>query len=176
MIQTERLVLRAWRDTDRADFAALNADPRVGNWLGGTLDRAASDAMIDRINASIAANGFGFWAAERRSDGQLVGAIGIRRLEEAPGPGIEAGWRLAHAAWGQGYATEGARAALDWGLAHIETPEILAFTAASNLASQAVMRRIGMVPDPSRDFDHPRLAPDHPLNRHVMFTTRAPSL
>jgi RimJ/RimL family protein N-acetyltransferase len=82
------------------------------------------------------------------------------------------GWRLAVGAQGQGLATEGARAALDWGFANLDVNEILAWTADSNVASQAVMRRIGMTPDPSRDFDHPRLAEDHPLRRHVVFAAR----
>ena len=85
-------------------------------------------------------------------------------------------WRLAVDAQGQGLATEGAAAALAWGFANLPVGEILAWTGATNLASQAVMRRIGMAPDPSRDFDHPRLAPDHPLRRHVLFTARRPGV
>lgn len=173
MIETERLILRAFRDEDREAFAALNADPRVGDWLGGVSDRVQSDAMIDRINAHIAQHGFGLWAAERKADGRLVGMIGLRILDETPpGPGIEIGWRLAPDAQGLGLATEGAAAALAWGLANIDTPEIIAFTARSNLRSQAVMRRIGMVPAPERDFDHPRLAADHPLRPHVVFVAK----
>src|SRR3546814_3732503 len=76
------------------------------------------------------------------------------------------GWRLAYEAWGEGLATEGAAAALAWGFANLDTPEIVAFTARSNLRSQAVMRRIGMTPAPERDFLHPNLAHDHPLRPH----------
>lgn len=173
MIETERLILRAFRDEDRAPFAAINGDPRVGDWLGGVRDRAASDDLIDRINAGIAANGYDFWAAVRKSDGVLVGMIGLRmELHDPPAPCLEMGWRLAVAAQGQGFATEGAAAALAWGFATQPVDEILAWTAATNLASQAVMRRIGMAPDPARDFDHPRLAEDHPLRRHVVFAAR----
>lgn len=175
MLQTDRLILRAFRDEDREPFAALNGDPRVGDWLGGTLDRAGSDAMIERINAHIDEHGWGLWAAERRADRRLIGMIGLSTVKAGSlpvGPAVEMGWRLAPEAWSGGYATEGARAALDWGLAHIDTPEIIAFTAASNLKSQAVMTRIGMTPDPSRDFDHPRLTPDHPLLRHVVYAAR----
>jgi RimJ/RimL family protein N-acetyltransferase len=173
MIETERLILRAFRDEDREAFAALNGDPRVGEWLGGVSDRAQSDAMLERTNAHIAKHGFGFWAAERKADGRLVGMIGLRTLEETPpGPGVEIGWRLAPDVQGAGLATEGAAAALAWGLANIDMPEIIAFTARSNLRSQAVMRRIGMAPAPERDFDHPRLAVDHPLRPHVVFVAR----
>ena len=175
MIETDRLILRAFRDEDRGPFAAINGDPRVGRWLGGTRDRAASDDLIDRINAGIAASGFDFWAAERKADGVLVGMIGLRMEQDAPpAPCLEMGWRLAVAAQGQGLATEGAKAALAWGFAHVDVDQILAWTADTNLASQAVMRRIGMAADPARDFDHPRLAADHPLRRHVVFVAKRP--
>lgn len=175
MIETDRLILRAFRDEDRAPFAAINGDPRVGDWLGGVRDRAATDELIDRINAGIAANGYDFWAAERKSDGVLVGMIGLRlELHDPPAPCFEMGWRLAVAAQGQGLATEGARAVLDWGFANLQTDEILAWTADTNVRSQAVMRRIGMSHDPARDFDHPRLAEDHPLRRHVVFAAKRP--
>ena len=95
MIETERLILRAFRDEDRAPFAAINADPRVADWLGGVRDRAASDDLVDRINAMIAENGYDFWAAERKSDGLLVGMIGLRlELHDPPAPCVEMGWRL----------------------------------------------------------------------------------
>jgi RimJ/RimL family protein N-acetyltransferase len=174
-ITTDRLILRPWRDADREPFAALNGDPRVGDWLGGAIDRAASDALMDRIQAQIEADGYGFWAAERRADRALVGMIGIRRqgaTAPAPGPCLELGWRLAVAAQGQGLATEGAAAALAYGFRTQSVDEILSWTASTNLASQAVMRRIGMIADPSRDFDHTGLPRDHPLHRHVVYVAR----
>ncbi|WP_332772876.1 GNAT family N-acetyltransferase [Phenylobacterium sp.] len=177
MIQTPRLILRRFREEDRDAFAAMNGDPRVGEWLGGTSDRAASDAMLDRINAHIDEHGWGLWAAERKADARVVGFIGLAtvKADALPvGPAVEMGWRLIPDAWGGGLATEGARAALDWGFGHIDTPEIIAFTAATNLKSQAVMARIGMVADPVRDFDHPRLAEDHPLRRHVVYAAARP--
>ena len=175
MIETPRLVLRRFREEDREPFAAINGDPRVSDWLGGPIDRAASDRTLDRINAEIDELGWGLWAAELKPDGRLIGFIGLAPVEAGAlpvGPAIEMGWRLSPDTWGQGLATEGAKAALDWAFEHIDAPEFIAFTAATNVKSQAVMRRIGMVADPSRDFDHPRLAPDHPLNRHVVYVAR----
>ena len=176
MIVTDRLVLRRWADADRPAFAAINGDSRVHDWLGGPISAEASDALIDRINAGIDLQGFGLWAAERRADGRLAGMIGLSRVAAGDlpvGPCVEIGWRLHPDVWGQGLASEGARAALDWGFGPGALKEILAFTAETNLASQAVMRRIGMAPDPALDFDHPRLAQDHPLRRHVVWMARA---
>ena len=176
MIVTDRLVLRRWADADRPAFAAINGDSRVHDWLGGPISTEASDALIDRINAGIDLQGFGLWAAERRADGRLAGMIGLSRVAAGDlpvGPCVEIGWRLHPDVWGRGLASEGARAALDWGFGPGALTEILAFTAETNLASQAVMRRIGMAPDPARDFDHPRLAPGHPLRRHVVWMARA---
>lgn len=175
MIETQRLILRPFREEDRAPMAAINGDPRVNEWLGGPITREMSDAFIDRANAKLAAEGFDFFAAELKADGRLVGTIGIRRNLTPPPPrAVELGWRLAVEAQGQGLASEGARACLEWGFANLDVDEILAWTAATNVRSQAVMRRIGMVADPARDFDHTNLAPGHPLRRHVVFTARRP--
>ncbi|TAL37204.1 MAG: N-acetyltransferase [Phenylobacterium sp.] len=175
MIETDRLILRAFRESDREAFAAINGDPRVNEWLGGPITRQQSDATLDRINAQIAADGFGFWAAERKADSRLVGMIGLRRNTAGPAPiALELGWRLSPDAQGTGLATEGAQAALNWGFANLDTHEILAWTAATNVRSQAVMRRIGMAHDPARDFVHTVLPEDHPLRRHVVFAAKRP--
>ena len=176
MIETERLILRAFRDEDREPLAAINGDPRVYDWLGGPIGREQSDALIDRVNAHIARHGFGFFAAERKADARLIGMVGLQvlRPELPPAPGVELGWRLAPGAQGSGLATEGAAAALAWGFANLDHEELIAFTAATNVRSQAVMRRIGMTHDPARDFDHPSLAEGHPLRRHVVFVARRP--
>ncbi|MCR5877765.1 GNAT family N-acetyltransferase [Phenylobacterium sp. J367] len=174
MIETGRLILRPWRDADRDAFAEVNAHPDVGRWLAGVLDRAQSDAMVDRLQRHQAEHGFCFFAAERKADGRLIGAIGAQRFaDDLPEPGeIELGWRLHPEVQGQGLATEGAQAVRDWVFATQDAGQVLAITAETNLTSQAVMRKIGMVRDPDADFDHPRLAADHPLRRHVLFRIR----
>ena len=175
MIETARLILRPFRDADRDAFAAITGDPRVSDWLGGPLDRAASDAAVDRITRHIAEHGFGFWAAERKTDARLIGMIGLKHLEPdlPPSPAIEAGWRLAPNAWGQGFCTEGAAAALAWGMEHLDVPEIIAITAVGTLRSRAVMRRIGMIEQPGRAFEHPHLPLDHRLRSHVLYAARS---
>ncbi len=172
MIETERLILRPLEDRDRDAVFAINGDPRVGDWLAGAQSRAQSDAFVDRMRAHQIEHGFSFWAVELKADGAVAGLAGLAVIGDdlPPGPCVEVGWRFSPAAWGHGYASEAGRAALAWGFANRDLAEIIAITATTNLASQAVMRRIGMTPDPARDFDHPRLAADHPLRRHVLFS------
>ncbi len=172
-IETERLILRQWREADRAACLAMMAEPEVAYWLGGMNSAEHENTQFERRRDMIAADGFGMWAAERKTDGRVIGSIGVRRMPlvwKHPFAGeVELGWRLAREAWGAGYASEGAAAALAWGRANLDVPRIVAFTADSNARSQAVMRRIGMTRRPDLDFDHPDLAPDHPLRRHVVF-------
>jgi RimJ/RimL family protein N-acetyltransferase len=174
VIHTDRLVLRPAVDADRDAIAALNAHPKVGAWLGGVRDRAASDAFVDRVHAHEFEHGFGFWVVERQTDTRVIGMTGVWWVPpEMDMPGVvEIGWRFHPDAWGQGYATEAAKAALAYGFETLKLPEIIAFTARTNLASQSVMRRIGMRHDPVRDFDHPGLAEDDPLRQHVVFVAR----
>ena len=174
MIETQRLILRRWRAADRAPFAAMSADPEVMDWLGGTTGEAQSEAVIDAIEARFERLGYGRFAIERKDDGAFLGFAGLAPAHESkPVPeGLEIGWRLIRAAWGHGYATEAAQAALDDGFTRVALAEILAFTAESNLRSQAVMDRLNMIRDPTRDFDHPALAEDHPLRRHVVYVAR----
>ncbi|MBM4243853.1 MAG: GNAT family N-acetyltransferase [Deltaproteobacteria bacterium] len=173
-MRTDRLRLRRWRSGDRAPFAALNADPRVTEFLPGPLSRAASDALAERIEAHFATHGFGPWAVEVPGEIPFAGFVGLA----VPGfaapftPCVEVLWRLAPACWGRGYATEGARAALDFGFAHAGQAAIVSFTVPANVRSRAVMERLGMTHDPADDFDHPELPEGHPLRRHVLYRAR----
>jgi RimJ/RimL family protein N-acetyltransferase len=176
MIETERLVLRAPSDADRDAIFAINGDPEVYRWLAGTGSRAESDAMVDRVRAMHAARGYSFWAVETKADRAVIGLAGLLAMGDdlPPGPALEVGWRFSPASWGKGYATEAARAAVEWGFATQPEDEIIAITAHSNLASQAVMQRLGMVRDPAADFLHPKLADDHPLRPHVTYRLARP--
>ena len=170
-LRTERLLLRAWRDEDRAPFAAMNADPRVVEHLPAPLTRAESDAMIARIGEHWGANGFGLWAVEIPGSMAFAGYVGLARprFEARFTPCVEVGWRLDAAAWGRGYATEAARAALRFGFEAVGLAEIVSFTVPANRRSVSVMVKLGMTRDPRDDFDHPLLPEGHRLRRHVLY-------
>jgi RimJ/RimL family protein N-acetyltransferase len=163
-IRTERLLLRRWRDGDRAPFAALNADPAVMEHFPAPLDRAQSDALADRIEAHFAEHGYGLWAVEDETG--FVGFTGIAWVTFAAPftPALEVGWRLATPAWGRGYATEAATAALQRGFAEVDS--IVSLTAVVNDRSWRVMERLGLRRE--TEFDHPRELPDR-LRRHVLY-------
>jgi len=173
-IHTARLHLRLWRDEDLPAFAALNADPRVMEFLPKPLDRAESDARAAGIRAHFARHGFGLWAVEVPGVADFIGFVGLSVPQfEAPFmPCVEIGWRLAREHWGFGYATEAARAALDFGFQRLGLEEIVSFTVPANRRSRGVMERIGMTRTPDDDFDHPALPEGHPLRRHVLYRAR----
>lgn len=176
VLRTPRLILRRWRPTDRAPFAALNADPAVMAFLPSTLTRSESDALADTIEAKMAARGYDLWALEIPGATDFAGFTGLSVPSfEAPfTPCVEIGWRLAAAHWGRGYATEAARAVLAHAWDAVGLDEVVSFTAAGNARSRAVMSRLGMKHDPAADFDHPRLPLGHPLRRHVLYRVARP--
>jgi len=170
-IETERLLLRQWRQEDKAPYAALNADPEVMKHFPSTLAATQSDEMVDVMSSVLAEMGRGLWATEVKATRTFIGFIGLNLTRFALfEPRLEIGWRLAEHAWGNGYAPEGATAVLAFGFERLELPgdEIISFTTESNLKSRRVMEKIGLVHDPARDFDHP-MFPDWPHRRHVLY-------
>ena len=174
VLSTPRLRLRPWRESDLAPFAALNADPAVMEHFPSVLAREESDAMARRIMARIEERGWGNWAVEVAGGEPFIGFTGLSApaFEAHFTPCVEVGWRLARSAWGKGYATEAARAALAYGFGELGLAEIVSFTALSNRRSMAVMERIGMRRD--GEFDHPKLDAASPLRRHVLYRIAAP--
>jgi RimJ/RimL family protein N-acetyltransferase len=171
-LHTDRLLLRHWRDSDLAPWAAMNADPEVRAYFPGVLAPEQSAASAARFQAALEQRGYGWWALEVRETGEFVGMAGLDPVDEGlPFTGTEAGWRLARSAWGCGYATEAARSVLAFGFGTLALPELLAVTTATNLRSQAVMVRLGMSRDPADDFDDPDV-PEGPLRRNVLYRIR----
>ncbi|NNN01240.1 MAG: GNAT family N-acetyltransferase [Acidimicrobiaceae bacterium] len=170
-LRTPRLLLRLWRDEDRLPFAQMNSDPGVMKYFPNSLTIEESNASVDRIFEGWQ-RGYGLWAVEIRDYQCFIGFIGFSQ----PGwsahftPCIEIGWRLASSSWGNGFATEGAAAALAWARETIVFPrnEVVSFTVAANTRSRRVMEKLGLTHDQADDFDHPLLS-DWPDRRHVLY-------
>lgn len=139
------------------------------------LSPEESDALADRIRTRMAERGFGLWAVEIPGTVPFAGFCGLNIPDyELPfAPCVEIGWRFAVECWGNGWATEAARAVLLFGFTQLALTEIVAFTAAANRRSVRVMERIGMVRDAGGDFDHPLVPPGHPLRHHLLYRVRA---
>ena len=170
-LNTERLILRPWREGDRAPFAALNSDTHVMEFLGSPLSREQSDAMVDRIVAKWDSDGTGLWAVEVRGGAEFIGFIGLA-LQTFPShftPCIEVGWRLGRDWWGQGFAPEGALEALRYGFEVRHLDEIVSMTTVGNTKSRRVMEKIGLHCDERDDFEHPNVAAGDPLRQHVLY-------
>lgn len=169
-LRTPRVLLRQWKDSDHDAWAAMNADPQVRRYFPAVLNRAEAQAEADRIHSAIAQRGWGLWALEIPGVHAFAGFVGLNLPGyEAPWmPAVEIGWRLAPAAWHQGYATEAAMATLDFAFTQLELPQVVAMSVPTNTPSHKVMERIGLVRDPDADFDHPRVPVDWPLKRHIL--------
>ena len=177
-LRTNRLRLRRWRPADLAPFGAVNADARVMEYFPAALSREDSDKLASRIEAHFDEHSFGLWAVEIPKTTSFAGFIGLSvpRFEAHFTPCVEIGWRLAAEHWGLGYATEGARAVLDFGFQELGLDEVVSFTVPGNLRSRRVMEKIGMVHDPADDFDHPGLPHGHRFRRHVLYRLARPTL
>ena len=173
-IKAARLRLREWRDDDVEAWVKMNADPRVAEFLGRSYSRELSESTAVAIRRQLAEVGYGWWVVDVRGGPSFAGVVALQDVPfEAPfTPAHEIGWRFASENWGKGYATEAARAVLDFAFRELGWEEVVAITALTNLRSQRVMQRLGMTHDESDDFDHPRLGPGHPLRRHVLYRIR----
>ena len=170
-LSSERLILRPWREDDLDALAQLCADPEVMAHFPATLDRAGSAALLGKLMAHQAEHGFTFWALQRREDGAFVGFTGLARVGFAAPfvPAVEIGWRLARPYWGQGYALEAARRALQFAFEDLQLDEVVSFTVPANQRSWGVMQRLGMRRDAAGDFEHPILPEGHPLRPHLLY-------
>lgn len=170
-LQSKRLILRSWCDADREVFAEMSADPRVMEHLPSVLSRSESDAFIMRIREHFDQKGFGLWAVEAKGVAPFIGFAGLSvpTFEASFMPCVEIGWRIATPFWGKGYASEGARAALTFAFETLRLDEVLSWTVPANVRSTRVMEAIGMMRDPTDDFDHPSVPDGHRLKRHVLY-------
>jgi RimJ/RimL family protein N-acetyltransferase len=168
-VQTERLLLRQWKQEDFQPFYEMGRDERVMEYFPSLLDKQASDAIASKCQALIEAQGWGFWAVELKASGKFIGFIGLHiPSADLPfSPCVEVGWRLAYPYWGKGYATEGAKASLRFGFTELSLGEIVAFTSVLNLKSIHVMEKSGM--EKSEAFGHPDIPAEHRLHHHILY-------
>ncbi|HAT9018364.1 TPA: GNAT family N-acetyltransferase [Legionella pneumophila subsp. pneumophila] len=170
-LTTSRLLLRAWDREDTIPFYRMSQDPRVMKYFPELWSMDMVKDFIIRMNEQLSQKKFTLWAAEVKDNKQYIGFIGLN----APTwnahftPCVEIGWRLATEFWGQGYATEGAKAVLEYAFLDMHIPEIVSFTVPDNSRSRGVMERIGMIRDFAGDFLHPKLVSDHRLAKHVLY-------
>lgn len=169
VIETPRLRLRHWLESDLPAFIAMNADPEVMRYFPETLAQADSRSLYGRIQQEFAERGYGPYAVEEKNSGTFIGFIGFHWADFSAYfcPGLEILWRLNQAFWNRGYATEGAAACLAYGSGQLNIERVYSFTAVENLPSQRMMQKIGMRLDGY--FEHPELPEGHPLRPHVCY-------
>jgi RimJ/RimL family protein N-acetyltransferase len=162
--ETERLILRDWRDEDWAKFWQGTNTPEVMRWLGGVCDDAKQQAAQERLLSYKREHGHTFWVVERKSDSELLGFCGLKRSNQAGGPQglMEVGWRLRRDTWGQGYAKEAASASLDLAFDPFGADEVVALTVQGNTPSWGLMLRLGMRRRADLDFENAEFDPDNP--------------
>ena len=171
MMETPRLVLRSFEDTDLDDLYRLRSDESVMHHFPRTNTREECRQALQLAMSFNDRYGYWFGPVIEKQTGKFTGFAGIAEvLFEVPfAPATEIGWSLLPEFWGRGYATEAARAWLDFAFTQAGKEEVVSFAVRGNHRSRAVMERLGMRRDPSRDFDHPSVPPDRPdLKRHVV--------
>lgn len=167
--ETERLILRDWKESDIPSFVQMNADERVMEFFLKALSEEESLDMLERIKTEITTSGFSFFAIERKEDHQFIGTVGLHTItfDVDFAPAVEIGWRLLPQYWGEGYAVEAANACFRFAKVNLDINEIVAFTSLPNLNSQRVMQKLEM--ELVKEFDHPSVSAGHPLLRHVLY-------
>ena len=157
--ETDRLILRDWREEDWEPFWRHLNTPTVTRYLGGIADEEERRSAQKRLAKYSREDGHTFWVVERKDDGghlagEIIGFCGLKRCREKYGPigDFEAGWRLREDAWGRGYAKEAASASLDLAFSRFDAPHVIALTHAANAPSWALMQRLGMARREDMDF------------------------
>lgn|SRR5690554_4531984 len=166
---TERLIFRSWEERDIAPFRLMNRDPTVMEYFPKTLTEAESDSFYNRILEEFHSERYGLYAVETKDNHEFIGFIGFHRATfDAPfTPCVEIGWRLRAEAWGKGYATEGAKACLEYGFEELGLDKVYSFTAKVNKRSENVMIKIGM--KKVGEFLHPNVPKESVLAAHVLY-------
>jgi RimJ/RimL family protein N-acetyltransferase len=175
IIETERLILRTWQKQDADPYFQINQDPKVIEFLPRSLTMEQVNDFIPAVNSHQDKHGYTLWAACLKETEELMGFIGLNytTFESDFTPAVEVGWRLGSQYWGKGYATEGAKASLEYGFKKCCLKEIVSFTVPANVRSLRVMQKIGLKRDLNGAFAHPKLPDDHKLSHHFLYRLSA---
>lgn len=178
VIETERLILRTWKEEDVEPYYLINQDPKVIEFLPKAMTKKEAKWFMSEMNQQFVDRNHTFWAVEEKETQALIGFVGLNKpfWKSHFTPCVEIGWRLGSEHWGKGYATEGAKASLEYGWNTLGLTEIVSFTVPANSRSIRVMKRIGMQRDKGGDFAHPKLPEDHPLSMHVLYRIQNPKI
>lgn len=178
LLETERLLLRQWKEKDRSEFSRMNANPLVMEFFPSLWSSEESSAVFDKLSERMLTLGWGLWALEEKASGHFVGFSGLNvpNFEAAFLPAVEIGWRLLPEFWNRGFATEAALKSLEFGLETLGLEEIVSFTAVGNVKSQKVMEKIGMKRCLHKDFLHPKVPDGHVLKPHVVYEIKNPKI
>lgn len=171
VLNTQRLRLRNWQESDFEPFCQMCADPEVMRYFPATLSRDESLSLAITLKSLIDARGWGVWVVEALHKCSFIGVVGLHNPpDRLPfSPCVEVAWRLARPHWRQGYATEAAIAAVNFGFSELGLAEIVAFTATINRPSIRVMEKIGMQ-NTGMDFAHPYVSDTSELSQHVLYS------
>ncbi len=170
-IETERLLLRDWKEEDIAPFAEMNSDPEVMGFFLKPLSSEESFDFYNRINKEFVEYGYGLYAIEKKENSAFIGYTGFHNfnLNTDFAPGVEIGWRIRYGDWNKGYATEAAKACLNYAKYHLPFRVIWSFTSVLNKRSERIMQKTGM--EKTGYFFHPAVPDHHPLKEHVLYKT-----
>lgn len=168
-LETPRLILRQWKDSDFQEFYALNSDIDVMRYFPCLLTQQESNLLAFKFQNIISETGWGLWAVELKENHQFIGFVGLQNqpTQYSFSPCVEIGWRLAKQYWHQGYATEAAQICLKFAFEQLDLQDVVSFTAKLNIPSQKVMQRLNM--QSISEFNHPKLEATHPLTSHVLY-------
>lgn len=178
LLETERLILRQWQESDILPFIEMNQDPEVMKYFPAMLSADETRNLVTRFKLHFREHGFGLFAVELKSEKKFIGFVGlsIPTFEAHFTPAVEIGWRLSSKHFGKGYATEAAKKVLEFACDQLKLEEVVSFTAIVNKPSINVMQKIGMARDAKDDFRHPKLDKNHPLSWHVLYRIKFPLL
>lgn len=174
--ETKRLIFRDWMEQDLDEFRRMNQDSRVMEYFVKPLTEEETDQFYHRIQEEFRTYGYGLYAVETRQNKDFIGFIGFHwaNFKSEFTPCIEIGWRLKQEAWGNGFATEGAKACLDYGFHTLGLKQIYSFTSKINTPSENVMKKVGMVK--VTEFEHPNIIEGNPLRKHVLYSINSVNL